>query len=129
MGNKVVIVDDSRFQLHQVERILKELGLDVTAFLNGNEALKHLEDHQCDCLFTDLLMPEIDGFQLTQAVKERFPGLEIVVLTANIQKTVQQQCIDLGVTHFLNKPVDKAALEGVIGKISSLGGQNEQGVS
>ncbi|SMF54434.1 response regulator [Pseudobacteriovorax antillogorgiicola] len=129
MSLKVILVDDSHFQLNQIERLLQDLGCEVKPFLSGLEVLEELKKGNFDCVFTDLLMPELDGFELSAMIHEKYPDIDIVVLTANVQKSSEEQCHDNGVKYFLNKPVQKETLETVVNQLRQDRKKNEKHVS
>lgn len=125
MGLKLLVVDDSRFQLHQLELTLSRLGCEVTACLKPEDVLIELEKSQFDCVFSDLLMPGLDGFELVGKIREKYPKQVVVVLTANIQKTAQAKCDELGVNFFINKPPEADILNEILQKITEGASQNE----
>jgi CheY-like chemotaxis protein len=108
---KIYIVDDSLFQLNQIKSILENLNHDVKAFSKAADLLEDLKSDSCDCVVSDLLMPEIDGFQLLQEIKKDKPELPVIILSANIQDSVKTKCMDLGAKIFLNKPTSKEEME------------------
>lgn len=114
---KILIVDDSMFQLNMVSGFLAELGYDVTSCNKSTDAMGMLDDGQYDCVFTDLLMPDLDGTQLLALVKAKYPELPVVVLTSNVQKTSETKCRSLGASFFLNKPVSKDTLAPVLSQL------------
>ncbi len=101
---KVLIVDDSMFSRSAVKKVIKRIGLETIEAANGREGLKKIIDEKPDIVFTDLLMPEMDGIELLTSVKEKNLGVPVVVVSANVQNSVRQQCNELGASEFLNKP-------------------------
>ncbi len=101
---KVLIVDDSMFSRSAVKKVIKRLGHETIEAANGREGLKKIIDEKPDIVFTDLLMPEMDGIELLTSVKEKNLGVPVVVVSANVQNSVRQQCNELGALEFLNKP-------------------------
>ncbi|MBF0159692.1 MAG: CHASE domain-containing protein [Magnetococcales bacterium] len=104
----VLLVDDdvrSNFALakmlqHQVEKILMAS--------DGVKALKQLEQHpEINLVLMDLLMPNLDGRQTIQAIRQnpRHQGLVIVAMTANSSMTDEQQCLSAGADAYLTKPL------------------------
>lgn len=117
---KAAIVDDSKFQLNQLKKLLVELGCEVEAYTRGADLLAEVKSKDFDVVFTDLLMPDVDGFEVLRTLKKELPRLPIIVLTANIQTTVQQKCNELGTSFFLNKPISKDTLSAAIKNIQPL---------
>ncbi len=108
---KVLIVDDSMFSRSMIKKIVKEIGHEAIEAANGQEGLKRIIEEKPDIVLTDLLMPEMDGMELLSVVKEKNLGVPVIVLTANIQDTVRQQCLEFGAIEFINKPPDKEKLK------------------
>lgn len=128
MTLKLIIVDDSRFQLHQLENALKDLDCEVKACLKAEDVLDELEKNKYDCVFSDLLMPEMDGFELTNKIRKKHPEQVIAVLTANIQKTAKEKCLELGINYFINKPFETEDLSSIIQELKQ-GGQGNDSVA
>jgi CheY-like chemotaxis protein len=108
---KVLIVDDSMFSRSMIRKVVKSLGHEAIEAANGREGLVKIIDEKPDIVFTDLLMPEMDGVELLTAAKEKNLEIPIVVVSANVQDTVRQQCLELGAAEFFNKPPDKEKLK------------------
>ena len=73
-----------------------------------------LETHQPDCIFCDLLMPEMDGFGFIEALNEKKISIPLIYLTSDIQDTVKQRCLALGAKGFLNKPAQETQILGIL---------------
>ena len=104
---KVLIVDDSSFQRKCIKKLLTELSYDVIESENGEEALKLLEQESPELIIVDLLMPIMGGLELLEKLNSSHPDLKAMVITSDIQKTVQEKCRELGVYSFINKPILK----------------------
>ncbi len=109
--SKILIVDDSIFTRSMLKKLVKEMGHETIEATNGREGLDAIAIEEPDVVITDLLMPEMDGIGLLEAVKEKKIDIPIVVLSANIQDTVREQCLELGATEFFNKPPNKEKLQ------------------
>ncbi len=109
--SKVLLVDDSMFTRSMLNKIVKEMGHEVVEATNGLEGLDAITKEEPDVVVTDLLMPEMDGIGLLTAIKERDINVPVVVLSANVQDTVREQCLELGALEFFNKPPNKEKLQ------------------
>lgn len=67
----ILIVDDSRDNLHLLSRILSDQGYKVRATLNGELALKVAQSTQPDLILLDILMPDMNGFEVCSELKKR----------------------------------------------------------
>ncbi|MBD1913814.1 MULTISPECIES: response regulator [unclassified Leptolyngbya] len=103
--NSVLIVDDAAFSRRMLRKYLESEGCSVLEATNGQEALEMVQKHQPDCVLTDLLMPDVDGFQLLKTLREQGWTMPIAIITADIQETSRQRGTELGAARFINKPV------------------------
>jgi len=101
---RILVTDDSTFLRRRTCSILKEAGHDILEANNGNTCLEAVAEHAPDALFLDLVMPEMDGFGVLQALKDANYHIPVIVLTADIQESVKTECLELGAVGFLNKP-------------------------
>ncbi len=58
-----------------------------------------------DCVVLDMLMPEMDGIQVLEALQTKGMTIPIAVCTTDVQEWMKTHCLELGAQHFLNKPV------------------------
>lgn len=100
----VLIVDDSKFNRGRVIASLARDGYDTIEAENGLVALEHIVAKSPDVIVSDLLMPELDGLGLLRELRSRQNATPVVVITADIQSSSRELCLQLGVTEFLNKP-------------------------
>lgn len=107
---KILIVDDSLFSRMHTCKPLREAGYELVEASDGVEGLAAVEEHQPDYIITDLLMPNLDGIGFLAALKERGIKIPTLVLTADIQDSKRQQCLEQGARGFLYKPVTKTKL-------------------
>lgn len=110
MPQQVIIVDDADINLILFEALVKKLGpFEVFTFVHPLEGLKHALQQPPDLVIVDYMMPALDGIGFVQALRQA-PGLDsvpVLMITANEQKQVRYRALDIGVTDFLTKPVDK----------------------
>lgn len=104
---KVLVIDDSSFQRKIISGVLGENGYVVISRENGKEGLEQALQEKPDLIFTDLLMPEYDGFWLLEQLKTHNLSVPVIVLTSDIQKTTGDRCRGLGAVAILNKPINK----------------------
>jgi CheY-like chemotaxis protein len=103
-GNSVLIVDDASFSRRMLRKYLEAEGCNVLEATNGQQALEMVQQHQPDCILTDLLMPDVDGFQLLQTLRAQGWTIPIAIITADIQDASRQRGLELGAAKFINKP-------------------------
>jgi adenylate cyclase len=109
-----LVVDDSRVNRLVLSRQLEALGLDVLEASNGVEALDRLRElaTDIDVVLLDVLMPELDGYQTLEAMKqdEAIRHIPVIVVSAVEDLDSVVRCIELGATDYLPKPIDPKIL-------------------
>ena len=73
-----------------------------------------IEAEKPDIVITDLLMPNIDGLSFLRAIRKDHPKLPVIIMSANIQTSVRQECLDAGASVFMHKPPDPEELRETI---------------
>lgn len=81
----VLAVDDDALVLMNTVIMLEDLGYEVIEASSGAEALARLDEHEVDLLLTDHAMPQMSGAELTDAVRERHPGLQVILATGFLE--------------------------------------------
>ncbi|MBE9009172.1 response regulator [Pseudanabaenaceae cyanobacterium LEGE 13415] len=110
----VLIVDDAAFSRRMLRKYVEAEGCQVLEATNGQQALDLVQQHQPACILTDLLMPDMDGFQLLQILREQDRIIPIAIISADIQDTSQQRGIELGATSFIHKPVKEDQVRQIV---------------
>lgn len=110
----ILVVDDSMFARLNICNMLQSAGYETVEAADGREGLEKASAVKPDCIISDLLMPELDGIQFLAALKEENLRLPVIVLTADIQETKRQQCLDLGAAGFAYKPPQKQQILSLI---------------
>lgn len=106
---KVLVVDDSNTTRRIITGLCKRYQLTVYQAINGVEALKVIDEHpDIRLVLTDYHMPEMDGFKLTQKIRESFPKsqMAIIAISSADQKGLSAQFIKMGANDFIKKPFD-----------------------
>jgi len=109
---RILIVDDDEAVLFILQETFSKLGEGYQVFSSrsGREAMEQLAKEPCDVMVTDLKMHDMDGVQLTEAIKSRNPGMPVIWLTAYGCEGVQEELRRLKVRCCINKPVRTAEI-------------------
>ncbi len=107
---RILAVDDQLYFRVFLEDLLREEGYLVSSADGGADALVQLEAQRFDVVITDLVMPGMDGSELVQRVRERWPDQDIVVVTSVGDLKTAIDAMKLGASDYLLKPVDRQAL-------------------
>jgi CheY-like chemotaxis protein len=108
----VLLVEDDDQVRAFIRSLLSQAGYRVVEASTGAEGLKKAEEigYQVDLLLTDMLLPELSGFDMAEQIMRRRPGLKILFVTGYVEGDIVQRCIaELGAS-FLDKPFAPAVL-------------------
>ena len=111
---RILLVDDNTVNLMVAQLQLQKIWpkARITQCSDGAQALRSLETQAFDVALIDMVMPEMDGMQLTGQIRRYFPAqtalMPILALTANTQAQERQKCLDAGMDDVLHKPMDTA---------------------
>lgn len=106
---KILVVDDEAEILKVIHEALTGQGFSVVTAKNGKEALEAVERKRPDLMILDLMLPEMDGFEVTHRIR-RESDLPILVLTAKTSETDLVICFTLGADDYLTKPFNVTEL-------------------
>src|SRR6188768_4506154 len=117
---KILLVDDSKTELHYMSELLGKSGFSVRTAENGEEAMRRLAEEKPDLILMDVVMPGQNGFQLTRAITRDplYADVPIIMCTSKNQETDRVWGMRQGARDYITKPVDVAEL---MAKIKALG--------
>lgn len=104
---KAVYIDDEPVNLMLVQAYGAEFNLNITTFENPLEGLEYILNNDIDILYTDYMMPDIDGIELIKRFREIHDEVPVVVITAvGDDQELKINALEAGATDFLTKPID-----------------------
>jgi twitching motility two-component system response regulator PilH len=105
---KILLVDDSKTELHFLSELLVKRGYQVRTAENGEEAMRRLGEEKPDLILMDVVMPGQNGFQLTRAITRdaRFTDVPVIMCTSKNQETDKVWGMRQGARDYVVKPVD-----------------------
>ena len=111
-ASRILIVEDNQELLTLMFQLLQSKYHVLTA-ANGREALQILHDNPVDLIVSDVVMPDINGYELTNALKqdEQFDHLPIILLTANAQEEDRIEALTAGADDLISKPFKMRELQ------------------
>jgi CheY-like chemotaxis protein len=113
---KILIVDDSRLIRMRLKKMIGD-SYELIEAENGKDALLKAVSENPDCIISDLLMPEMDGFQLLEQIQKKELGFPVIVLTADIQSDTRKRCLELNAITVLNKPPKQEELDEALASV------------
>ncbi|PCJ44459.1 MAG: hypothetical protein COA99_06925 [Moraxellaceae bacterium] len=111
----ILLVEDNKVNQMVARGMLTKLGYQVTTANHGKEALSILDQKPFDLILMDCLMPEMDGYAATEAVRKREGGgkrTPIIAMTASVIEGEESHCLAAGMDDYLAKPVNVVELGG-----------------
>lgn len=106
MGKRVLVVDDEPNIVLSLEFLMKKAGFEVEVARNGQEALEAIARRPPDVLLLDVMMPEMDGFEVCERLRAEPRGraTKVVMLTARGRDSERQRGLALGADAYVTKP-------------------------
>lgn len=117
---KILVVDDSPSQIMLLSAILMEQGHQVVTARDGEEAVIKAKSELPDLIIMDVVMPGMNGFQATRAITndQTTWHIPVILLTSKDMDSDRIWALRQGATAYLNKPVDQAALIGLVNTLA-----------
>ncbi|TDG37473.1 response regulator [Pedobacter changchengzhani] len=108
-GKTVLVADDDVRNIFSLTKVLEQHQMKVLPAIDGKEALKLLEENNhVDVVLMDMMMPELDGYETTSAIRQniKYRNLPILAVTAKAMMGDREKCISAGASDYISKPVD-----------------------
>lgn len=113
---KVMVLDDEKNIRITVRHCLESSELEIDDAINGEEALEKLRAGSYELLLLDLKLPGIDGMELLSIVRDRYPDMKVIVISAHGSIQTAVEALKLGALDFLEKPFAPMELRQVVNK-------------
>ena len=113
----MLVVDDQESNIQVVGAALGKLGFEILPAAGGLQAFQRLAVRRPDLILLDLLMPEMDGFGATAAIRGKdgkFKDIPIIAVTADALTGDREKCAQAGMSDYLSKPLSLEALKRVL---------------
>ncbi len=103
---KVLLIEDKENYLELLKDILESEGIESVGVTTGREGIRKLREERFSAIVSDLFLPDIDGFEIIEETKKRYPDLPIIIITAfsSIERAVE--AIKRGAYDFIPKPFE-----------------------
>ncbi|NJK75627.1 MAG: hybrid sensor histidine kinase/response regulator [Richelia sp. CSU_2_1] len=117
-ADRILVVDDAPDNVLLVQTILEEEGYEISSADNGFSALSQIDKSPPDLLLLDVMMPGMDGYEVTQRIRQKkeLPFIPILLITAHDSASVVQG-LDMGADDFIRKPVE---MDELLARVRSL---------
>lgn len=101
---RILVVDDEETVCLSVKKVLGRKGYAVDIVLSADEAIKKIDNEPFDVVITDLMMPKTSGMELLQIIRDRYPELEVIMITGYASIETAVKATKLGAINYLPKP-------------------------
>lgn len=110
--NKVLIVDDIPENIETISEMIKDFDIDVKTANGGKEAIELIDSFKPDVILLDLMMPNVNGWDVIDHVRSKYSKSEMVIIVVSLlsNKDNVDECYELGVNDYITKPIIKARL-------------------
>ncbi|HYF03631.1 MAG TPA: response regulator [Patescibacteria group bacterium] len=107
-GKTVLVVDDDARNLLSLTKALEQQQMIIQQATDGKEALERLKDSIPDVMLLDIMMPEMDGYEVLKFIRndQTLRNLPVIALTAKTMNSERDKCIQAGASDYISKPVD-----------------------
>ena len=116
---RILLVDDEKIALRNLEHIMKKEGYNVMTTQSGSQAIKMLEtsgEYEFDVVLTDLKMPGVDGMEVLAQSKRLWPDTEVIMVTGYATMDSAIEAVKAGAYHYVSKPFELDEVRRVVKK-------------
>jgi signal transduction histidine kinase/CheY-like chemotaxis protein len=110
----VLLVEDNKVNALVAVKFLEKWGLTADVAESGREALRIIDVEKHQLVLMDLQMPEMDGYEAAQAIRDLHPGIPIIALTANVAADVSEKVLRCGMNGIVSKPFKQEELKDML---------------
>ena len=107
---QILLAEDEHIYQRIIENYIRNLDMQLTIVDNGKKCLDQIEKNNYDIILMDIIMPELDGIETTQAIREKGIKTPIIAVTSNVWKEDEERSIKSGMNDFLPKPFNAQKL-------------------
>ncbi len=115
---KLLLVDDDRTLAKGIVRSFRGIGYEVAVCYDGSSAVDTVEEENPDLVLLDIMLPGKDGLTILKEIRQRFPGLPVIMLTARSEDIDIVVGLEMGADDYVSKPFSIRELEARIKAVS-----------
>jgi DNA-binding NtrC family response regulator len=113
----ILALDDVLDAVELIKRILERKGHTVVPFTDEEDAIGYVESHHVDLVILDIKLKKMNGVEVLEELKKRFPDLKAIMLTGYPTIETAQECLKIGAAEYCVKPIDKDELEEKVSQV------------
>ena len=111
---RILITDDSKLLRKKLRKELEKLDCEVLEAANGKESVEIVLQQMPDCVFLDIVMPEVGGIEALQVIKEVSPEIPVVMLSSAGSPQKLMTTLKMGAMEFIQKPYKSEQIQKVV---------------
>ena len=123
---RVLITDDSKLLRKKLRQELEAMNCEVIEAENGKEAVVINLQEKLDCVFLDIVMPEVGGIEALQVIKEVNPDLQVVMLSSAGTPQKLMETLKMGASDFIQKPYTTEQIRKTVAKVQKRVAEHEK---
>jgi DNA-binding NtrC family response regulator len=104
MDAMILIVDDDAMVRNVIEQLLQRKGYKIKGVGTAREAIEYLKANRVDLVVSDIVMPEMNGYELLQVIKKSFPHIGVIMMTGYGDANSVKEALSLGADEYITKP-------------------------
>jgi two-component system response regulator HydG len=125
---RILLIDDEQSIVETLTVLLKNEGFEVVSALSGAEGIDRFAESSPDLVLTDVRMPKVSGVDVLEAVREEEPSTPVVLMTAQASLKSAIQAVNLGATHYVQKPFANEELVAILRRSLDIGKTQRENV-
>ncbi len=107
---KIVVIDDEEDIRQVISVVLEDAGFEVATAVDGEEGIRICSEFSPQIVLTDIRMPKMDGLQVLEGLKKKYPDIEVIVLTAFGEIKQATRALELDASDYITKPLSDDVL-------------------
>ena len=115
-SGRILVAEDDRTNQMLITKLLEKMGFEVAIAEDGNIAVQKALAQSFDLILMDMMMPNMNGYEATMALRDKGVSTPIIALTANAMKGDREKCLEAGCDDYLSKPIDQGELKRILDK-------------
>ncbi|MFP4032903.1 MAG: response regulator [Desulfococcaceae bacterium] len=116
---QILLVDDEPIVGNRLKNGLEKMGCDVEVFKDAEAALARIREKKIDIVITDIMMPEINGLEVLETVKDVDPDIRVIIITGFATSEMAREAMEKGAYDIIAKPFRPVDLRAMVAKAAN----------